>query len=61
VRVEAYRLGERAVELLLGAIRSDEGMPATHEVLPTELVVRGSSGASHRDLPAPGPDGRASP
>jgi LacI family repressor for deo operon, udp, cdd, tsx, nupC, and nupG len=45
VRVEAYRLGERAVQLLLDAMRVGGTPHPTHETLPTTLVVRDSSGA----------------
>ena len=44
VRVEASRLGERAVQLLMDAIQHPGSGPA-HEVLPTSLVVRESSDA----------------
>ena len=46
VRVDAYQMGERALQRLL---RRDRGEPAparSHEVLPTWLVVRASCGAS---------------
>ncbi|HEU5322157.1 MAG TPA: LacI family DNA-binding transcriptional regulator, partial [Methylomirabilota bacterium] len=46
VHVDAYQLGERALQRLL---RRDPGEPApghSHEVLPTWLVVRSSCGAS---------------
>jgi len=46
VHVDAYQLGERALQRLL---RRDAGEPApgrSHEVLPTWLVVRASCGAS---------------
>ncbi len=47
VRVEASRLGERAVQLLMEAIRNrGANAPASREVLPTSLVVRESSDAS---------------
>jgi len=46
VHVDAYQLGERALQRLL---RRDRGEPApgrSHEVLPTWLVVRSSCGAT---------------
>jgi len=46
VHVDAYQLGERALQRLL---RRDAGEPApgrSHEVLPTWLVVRASCGAT---------------
>src|SRR5678815_5182206 len=47
VRVEASRLGERAAQLLMEAVRRRSESPiAAHEVLPTSLVVRESSDAS---------------
>lgn len=47
VRVEASRLGERAAQLLMEAVRRrSETTVAAHEVLPTSLVVRESSDAS---------------
>ena len=46
VHVDAYRLGERAVELLLENPRSRAARRALHEVLPTTLVVRSSCGSS---------------
>jgi LacI family transcriptional regulator len=45
VRVEMYRLGERAVELLVGSIRDRDRHGVHHEVLPTSIVVRDSCGA----------------
>ncbi len=44
VRVDAYHLGERAVEKLLEKPRPSR--PSQHEVLPTMLVVRSSCGSS---------------
>ena len=49
VHVDAYQLGERALQRLL---RRDAGEPApgrSHEVLPTWLVVRASCGGSPSD------------
>ena len=46
VHVDAFRLGERAVERLL-AIGHDT--PSGHEELPTTLVIRGSCGSSAGD------------
>jgi LacI family transcriptional regulator len=45
VRVETQRLGERAVEMLLAALRGKDGRAPRHEVLPTTLVVRSSCGS----------------
>jgi LacI family transcriptional regulator len=45
VHVDAYRLGERAVGMLLDRSRRGGGR-ARHEVLPTTLVVRSSCGSS---------------
>jgi LacI family transcriptional regulator len=45
VHVDAYRLGERAVELLLDP-RSRPGRRVRHEVLATTLVVRSSCGSA---------------
>jgi len=49
VHVDAYRLGERAVERLLSPAPGDEPGAGRHEVLPTTLVVRRSCGASHAE------------
>jgi len=49
VHVDAFQLGERAIQRLL---RRDSGEPApsrSHEVLPTWLVVRESCGATPRE------------
>jgi LacI family transcriptional regulator len=46
VHVDAYRLGERAVERLLENPRARSGQPVIHEVLPTTLVARSSCGSS---------------
>jgi LacI family transcriptional regulator len=46
VHVDAHRLGERAVEMLLAKLRSRAGRNAHHEVLSTTLVVRSSCGSS---------------
>ncbi len=60
VHVDAYQLGERALQRLL---RHDRGEPApghSHEMLPTWLVVRASCGATPQerrratDAPPPG-------
>jgi LacI family transcriptional regulator len=44
VRVEMYRLGERAVELLVGSIGTNDDQGLHHEVLATSIVVRSSCG-----------------
>lgn len=49
VRVEAARLGERAVQLLMDAIRSRPPGSSAHEILPASLVVRESSGISTQE------------
>ncbi len=46
VHVDAYRLGERAVERLLERPPTRAGQPAHHDVLPTTLVVRSSCGSA---------------
>lgn len=46
VHVDAYRLGERAVEMLLASPGARGGRRPHHEVLPTTLVVRSSCGSS---------------
>jgi LacI family transcriptional regulator len=46
VHVDAYRLGERAVEMLLEQPGSRPGRHPRHEVLSTTLVVRSSCGSS---------------
>jgi len=65
VHVDAYQLGERALQRLL---RRDAGEPApgkSHEVLPTWLVVRASCGSTPGEArraghpPGRGPAGRA--
>jgi LacI family transcriptional regulator len=43
VHVPIAQLGERAMELLLGAISEPENGRAHHVVLPTTLVIRKSS------------------
>jgi len=53
VHVDMFQMGERAVEMLLDPERSSRGTEGRHEVLPTRLVVRGSSGASRPRGPAP--------
>jgi LacI family transcriptional regulator len=50
VHVDAFRLGERAVERLL-AIGHD-GAVASHEELPTTLVIRGTCGSTAGDARA---------
>jgi LacI family transcriptional regulator len=45
VRVDAYRLGERAVERLLSADGQHPRRKSRREVLPTTLVIRGSCGS----------------
>ena len=45
VHVDAYRLGERAVEMLLDP-RARAGRRPRHEVLPAPVVVRSSCGSS---------------
>lgn len=46
VHVDAYQLGERAVERLLEHPHARPGRRPHHEVLPTTLVVRSSCGSS---------------
>jgi len=46
VRVEAWRLGQRAVQLLLAAMQGGAAAPPEHEILPATLVVRESSGSA---------------
>ncbi len=46
VRVDAYDLGERAVQQLLPHTRTKKSLPLQHDVLPTTLVVRKSCGSS---------------
>lgn len=46
VRVEASRLGQRAVQLLLAAMQGLTSGPPCHEILPASLVVRESSGSA---------------
>jgi LacI family transcriptional regulator len=46
VHVDAYRLGERAVEKLLELPRSRRSRSPLNEVMPTTLVVRSSCGSS---------------
>lgn len=46
VHVDAYRLGERAVEKLLDRAHPRRAHVPQHEVLPTTLVVRSSCGSS---------------
>lgn len=51
VRMPIYALGERAALRLIEALRSGGGaVPARHEVLPAELVIRSSCGAAKRML-----------
>lgn len=49
IRVQQYRVGERAAEMLVAAIEG-KGMtpPPRHLRLPVELIVRGSTGAPGR-------------
>ena len=46
VHVDAYRLGERTVEMLLENPRARAGRHPRHEVLATTLVVRSSCGSA---------------
>jgi len=46
VHVDAYRLGERAVERLLEPLSGLTGQAICHEVLPATVVVRSSCGSS---------------
>jgi DNA-binding LacI/PurR family transcriptional regulator len=43
VRQPLYRSGQRGMQLLLDGLR-DRSIEPTHEVLPLELVVRGTTG-----------------
>jgi LacI family transcriptional regulator len=45
VHVDAYEEGQRAVGLLLSALKSTGPVRATREVLPARLVIRGSCGS----------------
>ena len=45
VHVDLFRMGQRAMELLLETRRGGPAVGGRHEVLPTTLVVRGSCGA----------------
>jgi LacI family transcriptional regulator len=51
VRVEAGRLGARAVQLLLASMQGRTSGGPSHEILPTTLVVRESSGTSLASRP----------
>ena len=52
VHVDTFRMGARAVELLLDPARAAQDAEGRHEVLPTRLVVRGSCGAGRPRGPA---------
>ena len=52
VRVSIARLGARAAEQLFATIHAHGKNERTHEVLPTELVVRRSCGAHVGEIPA---------
>jgi LacI family transcriptional regulator len=47
VRVSIPQLGSCAAERLVACIRARNGQERRHEILATELIVRGSCGASH--------------
>jgi DNA-binding LacI/PurR family transcriptional regulator len=47
MRVPMREMGERGVHMLLAAL-GGQGATPSHVLLPAELVVRGSSGATHR-------------
>lgn len=44
VRVDAFALGQRAVELLLPRTQSKKPVDHRHDVLPAEIIIRESSG-----------------
>jgi len=46
VRQPVAELGRKAVSLLLQRIEGESGLPVSHVVLPTEMVVRASCGCS---------------
>lgn len=54
VHVDAYRLGERAVERFLDAAKPDRPEAGELEVLPTTLVVRSSCGSEKTEQPRAG-------
>jgi LacI family transcriptional regulator len=58
VHVDAYELGACAVRLLVAAIGAQNGAPCRHEILPTTLVIRQSSGARIDEQVEPTGDAR---
>jgi len=54
VRVDAYRLGQRAAARLIRAEGTAPSRKWTREVLPTTLVIRGSCGAAGGERSRPG-------
>ncbi len=55
VRVDAFALGQRAVELLMPRTRSKQPADHRHDVLPAEIIVRASSGPRRDVVSPPGP------
>lgn len=45
IRIQQYKVGQAAAELLLAHIRGERARSPEHAVLPVELVIRGSSAA----------------
>ena len=53
VRVDAFELGERAIEQLMPYARAGKPVERHHETLPTRLIVRASCGAEQPAPPEP--------
>ena len=64
VRVDASKMGARAVQLLLAAIRDPEGSEPRSEITPAELVIRRSCGShpsSAQPILSPNEEGSTAP
>jgi len=53
VRVDAYELGERAMQQLMPYARARKPAERHHETLPTKLIIRSSCGAEQPAAPEP--------
>lgn len=61
VHVDAFELGERALDRLLERASGGRGSPARHEIVPATLVVRASCGSVARGPARAGRPGRRRP
>jgi LacI family transcriptional regulator len=55
VRMPIFALGERAALRLIETLRAGgTAVPATHEILPAQLIIRSSCGSAHKMMKAAG-------